>query len=396
MATPRRTHVAAQSLAGWIAAIALSCVSSSPPAHPDAGYLPKDVGLLLAESDGGAGSGLIEAIDPSTHALVQHRGTAFDEDPRLRRLIDPHTAAERFFLVGAATGQLTELARNGAIVAQWSVLDDGGVGQSASPRDVAIAADGSLWITRAKKPGLRVLEPDGRARRTVDLSAFAPADAGTDRAPGMTSIAIVGSTAYVALARPAADLSLTHDAQIVAIDTATYVVTPFVDVPMRGPLDRFVLQAPATDTASPRLWIACGGDAQEATQRGISAVDLDRKEIALALDWTTLGLSPLAFSIAGTHDGYAIAGTRSSGATAIAALVGFDPETPGSAVQTIFRSPDAPRLVDVAVANDLVFVAEADRSTPSVLVFDRFEGARRGVISTALPPLGMLVLRPPG
>jgi hypothetical protein len=377
-----------------VAAALCCCSSSSPPSHPDAAFLPKDVGLVVAETDGSPGGAVIETIDPSTHTLVQHRGTAFDEDPRLRRLVDPRTSSSRLFVVGAATGQLTELSRTGAIVNQWSVLDDGGVGQSASPRDVAIAPDGALWVTRGRKPGLRVLEPDGTPRRTVDLAAFAPGDAPADRSPGMTAIAIVGATAYVALARTSATSTLTNDAQVVSIDTTTYETKLLVDVPMRGPVDRFAFEAAASATSLPRLWLACAGDADPVTRRGLVAIDLDRKEVGTTLDWTTLGLSPIAFAIAGTHEGFAIATAPTTSGSTIGALVTFDPGTPGSVVQTIFRSPDAPRLVELVVANDRVMVAHADRASPGILFFDRFDGSRRGVLSTAAPPRGLVVLRP--
>ena len=385
MATPRQRLVVALCVLG------AACTSTSPPAHPDAAFLPQDVGLLVAESDGEPGGALIEAIDPSTHTLVQHSGTAFDENSRLRRIVDPRSGAERVFLVGVATGQLTEVASNGAIVSQWSVLDDGGAGQGASPRDVAIASDGAFWITRSGLPTLRVLEPDGRPRRSVDLSAFAPPDAAPGVA-GMTAIAIVGGTAYVALARRSSAATLPHDAQIVAIDTATYAASLFVEVPMRAPVDRFALEA--TD-ASPRLWLACAGDADPATHRGLVAVDVDARTVATTFDWTSLGLSPVALAIAGTHEAFALASASASGGTPTTALIGLDPGTPGAALQTIYRSPDTPRLVDLAIANDVVFVADGDAAAPGILVFDRFDGARRGVISTAVPPLALLVLRPP-
>ncbi len=386
---------------GWslvACALGASC-SSTQPTHPDAGLLPRDVGVLVAESVDPGKAGFLEEIDPSTHTWVQHAGTAFDERPRLRRLTDPRDQTSRFFLLGENHGDLTEITRQGSIVAGHALVSGTEVvsGAGIDPADIAISADGSLFVTRRRRPSVLVLAPNGSFSRLIDLSAFAaPDSAGV---PTMSAIAIVDHTAFVALARLSASGAADLPAQIVAFDVAGPSVAPHVvvDLPLAVPSAPFVV---VDDGAGgTRLWVLCDGTPDldpKGVAYGLVAVDVEGRaataKVAITDDLRPSGRVPLALAL--DPDGGALLTGRAAIAgpdgIRLTSLFRFDLAT-GAVGATWFERASA-ELGDVAIAGERVLVA--DRLGVGLRVLDKVDGGYLGIVALESPPNGFLVLRP--
>ncbi|GAC1355859.1 MAG: hypothetical protein NVSMB47_09300 [Polyangiales bacterium] len=375
-----------------LALVAPSCSGAGEPAAPDAALLPRGVGLLIAESTY-SGQGFLQVIDPATHGLVDQTGAAYDDDPRLRRLIDPRDGRERLFVVGASDGKLTQIDRRGHVIAEAVVRDPGDAPSAADPLDVAIAPDGALWVTRYFKPTLLVLEPDLAPRRTVDLSVFAPSNGPTTRAPGMSAIAIVDGRAYVALRRLDRDAGPTNDSQIVTLDTTAADPAPAVwldRLPFRDPDDHFEQRAGAPR----KLWISCIGGplSSPPVSGGIVELDLDTATARVTLDGTKSNVFYAGFDVSTDGlDGYVIDALDDAKRDNPTALRPFRPDT--GAVEAAWFSTSHWELVQVAVVGDLLLVADRSSVSPGIQVFDRHDGARLGEIATRLPPVQCVVIR---
>ena len=385
-----RALAAAPSLS---AAMLVASCNRGAPELPDAALLPRGVGLLVVESAYDGTEAYVEAIDPATHVASAHFGAGYDPDPHLRRLTDPRDGFERIFIVGSAQGAITEVDRAGHILRSMPTWDDGEAAGKPDPLDLAIAADGALWITRWSKGALLVLEADGRRRTTVDLSSYAPSNAPASGAPGMSAIAIFDRTAYVALQRldatkvpPAA----TNASQLVAIDTSTLATRKVLDLPATDPFERFEHRQ---DSPSPKLWIACiGGPLSDPPVYGaLVRIDLAASTAEVVLDGKAHGFFVTGFDVADDHEAWAtVASYRAGNATS---LVRFDPTT--KVVEAPVLTTPSYRLWDVAIVGTELLVVDRSAERPAIDVLAASDGALLGSIALHEAPAQLLVLRAP-
>lgn len=379
--------------AALFAGVACKASTDEPPG-PDTWLLPQNVGVLVVESQY-EGTGWLQVIDPETHGLVDQYGTGYDADPQLRRVVDPRDGTERLFIVGATDGKLTQIDRRGHLVGAWDVNDPGEIASAADPRDVAIAPDGALWVTRYKKSSLLVLEPDGTKRATVPLDAFTPSNGPSSRAPGMSAISIVHGVAYVALQRLDEHFKASNVSQVVTIDTTvdakSYRAEAFVDLPVADPDFHFTLSL----DDPPKLRISCIGDVLFSTPPlpgAVVEIDLAEKNPSarVVLDGRPTHTFVVSFDVGA--DGYWYVITASDDVRGNpTALQRFDPSS--GTLDSPWFSRDSYQLVQVATVADEVLVLDRSHDAPGIQVFDRRDGAHLGEIATHLPPVEMLVVR---
>lgn len=376
-----------------LAAALHGCTTSTDePAGIDTHLLPKGVGLVIVESRYD-GTGYLQAIDAQTHGVVDQFGTAYDQDPHLRRLVDTRDGTERLFIVGSTDGFLTQIDRRGHVLGRYDVKDPSG--DYADPLDVAIAPDGALWVTRYKGASLLVLEPDGTKRGVVPLDAFTPENAKNyQKSPTMSAISIVHGIAYVALRRLDDDSNPTNVSQIVTIDTTTapYVAQPLLDLPFADPDDHFTLSL----DDPPKLRITCIGGPRSfpPVPGGIVEIDLATSPptARVVADGTPTQNFFNAFDTAPDGHWYVVSASETSGDNPTA-LQPFDPSTGKLDAPWFTKNIYVRGLWQVAAVGDLLLVADRDPSSPGIDVFDRNDGAHLGQIATVLPPVEFVVVR---
>lgn len=374
----------------WLSfvAIAIGCSSPVPP-RADPAVLPSQIGFVTVEATYDGSPSFLEAIDPATHALTQNSGVAFDDDPHLRRLVDPRDGRRRLFLVGSSNGLLTEISSSGAILSQHPLTDDA---KPVDPLDVAIAPDGALWVTRYFSRSLVVLEPDGARRTTIDLSSHAPEDGPVTRAPGMSAIAIVGDEVFVALRRlDGASARPTNPSQVVILDAATGAERATVELPLSDPSDHFVVEP---SDAGARLWISCIGApfTRDDVPYGLVAIDAATHEATRVLDLRKQGVFVSDFAIGGPHDGYATI-ARYLDRDNPSMVARFDPET--GAFDAPWMSMPTYALRGLSLDGSVLLVADWDAHGPGIEVFDVRQGQHLGRIATRLPAIEVVALGTP-
>jgi hypothetical protein len=393
----------------------VGCTVFSDPVDPDTTAMPKSVGMIVIESDFQTGAAF--AVDPDTHAGSGHDpDILWDPDPQLRRLIDP-SGVEHLFVLGRRLGRIMEINRKAEpvtvydaaahkdVIRYWSVVDDGADPSSADPYDAAYAPDGSLWVTRYFQSSLVILDASGKRTGTVDLKAWADADGN----PEMTAIAIIGNTAYVALARlgyaskedtmpgPTAMGSI-----IVAIDTTTHAVTqafPSGALPVPTPVERFrhAVYGPAT-----QLFLACRGAPLSLNKvpGGLVRLDFAAKTQTLVLDGreltpvggTTFRGFVSGYDVLDDERGFAVIASMESSDNPTS-VVEFNPTT-GKIVSPVWYGRSTYKLFDLAIADDRLLVADRTDDALAVVVLDASDGTTIGRVTTALPPVEMVLLRP--
>jgi hypothetical protein len=338
--------------------------------------------VIVAESSSALDAAAIEGIVPGTHRRTTTTGFALDPDTLLRRLVDAQ-GREHIYTIQRTQGVIVERDRTGLQLARFDVTEPGIPAAKSDPADLAIAPDGSLWVTRYLQSTLLVLEPDGTRRRTVDLSSF-----DDDGNPQMTAIAIDSGRAIVALEKldDAGGLTTKTKGTLISIDLATYAATPFVELPAKTPREKFVR---GPDGA---LYVACiGGPRNSPPDRdaALVRVDLASKTASKVLDAATVGGFVTAFDLADGVTGYAIvAGYDGDNPTK---LVTFDVGT-GAAGATWATSAGY-MFWDVAAVGAQLLLADRTQKAPGVRVLARSDGARLGHIPTRLPPIEMIVVR---
>jgi hypothetical protein len=365
--------------------VACSTVAGDPIQDPDAALLPSDVGLFIVESSSSLDAAAIEALLPSTHRRVITTGFGLDPDALVRRLVDAQ-GNEHIFTIHRQQALVVERDRSGAALEgrRYDVSEPGLEPARVDPADVALAPDGSLWITLYLLPTVLVLAPDGTRRATVDLSAF-----DDDGKPEMTAIAIDSGKAYVALEKLTPDLQTKTKGSIVQIDLETRAASAFVDLPAKTPREKFVR---GPDGA---LHIACiGGPLSKSVDRdaGIVRVDLAQKSAKLVFDGAKAGGFPTAFDLGDGYTGYAIVADFTGDNPT--RLVTFDVAT-GNVTATWATSAGY-QFWDVAAFGDLVLLADRTTDAPGLRILSRRDGSRLGHLSTRLSPIEFVVVRAPG
>jgi len=374
----------------FIAVLFLGCSGVSfndapKDSDPDArALLPHDIGVFITESATTLDAAAIETIASGTHVRTTITGVGLDTDMQLRRVVDSDRG-EHIFTLEDTYGVVVERDRSGRSVGtKYDVSDPGKPAAHANPLDLALDSRDRLWITRHGEKSLMVFELGGPVVTTIDLSAFADDD-GT---PDMSAIAIIDHTAYVALRRLEKGFGTTKNTStVVAIDTDTFAVRPFVDLPAKDPGAKFRLRNGA-------LFISCiGGPLLPEPDRNAALVriDLVKATATKVIDGDKVGAFVTAFDIVDDR-GYAV--LAEFGSDNPTSVVRFDVAT-GTIDTTWLRSP-AYRFWDiVAVRGTTLLVADRTPEAPGLRVLSTEDGATLGKIPTKLPPVEALVLYPP-
>jgi streptogramin lyase len=201
---------------------------------------------------------------------------------------------------------------------------------SSNPHGVAVASDGSLWVTLYDVPALLVLSSAGAPEKTIDLSGY-----DGDGNPNADSIAIVdtpaGEKAFVALERLDDKDSLKSEqpSWMLRVDVASRTVDTHVALVGRNP---FAMVADGS-----ALWLSDPGNFYDATETnaGIERFDTTTSTTALVLREPDLGGSVAEVAVNGGCGVAIVADPTASNATS---LVTFDPVT-GDVLAATARSP---------------------------------------------------------
>lgn len=253
---------------------------------------------LGACSPAGGGGVCVEAYDvlvaTSDYSSAQVGGASFEGRTSLVGGVDLGrdpvltVSAGRAFLVARDVGTLFELdPRCGKGIASTSALDPGRA-STTNPQDVAVAADGTLVVTRFDVPSLLLVSPSGDATR-VDLSAE---DA--DGNPDMGAVRIAGGRAYVALDRLDANGYRSRQASRMAIvDVASRTLLGTVPLAGRNPF------GPIAETAAGLLFLAAPGNFDQSAEpdAGIERFDTRTETTALVLTERALGGSAVEVAV---------------------------------------------------------------------------------------------------
>jgi streptogramin lyase len=209
---------------------------------------------------------------------------------------------------------------------------------SSNPHGVAVASDGSLWVTLENVPSLLVLDPGGAVERTIDLSPY-----DGDGNPNADALAIVdtpaGEKAFVTLERLAdADgLKSEQPSWMLRVDVATRTVETHVELAGRNPF--------AVAASEGALWLAEPGnfDTITETAAGVERFDTATSTTALVARETELGGSVAEVAVQGGCAVAIVADPTPANATSI---VTFDPAT-GATIAPSASSPLATRGFDL-------------------------------------------------
>lgn len=364
----------------WLSLSLLGCAATPPTV--DASALPNELGLLVAESSTLQDSAVIEAWAPVSHAYLRHDGFGLDPDTVLRARTDPRTGRVRRFSLQRRQGALVERDALGVQLARWDVFDPGQPPGRANPHDLAIGADGTLFVTRYGEASLLAIGPDG-ARSTVDLSAFADVDG----KPEMDALALVGGRLYAVLARVQGKAAPVDAPFLVAIDPSTRLVEKVLELPCRNPSGEL-----RPGSRADELWVSClGGPLSRPMSRasGLVRVDLATRTATRILEGESLAGFVTAFAILADDSGVAIVGAWAEGnATSV---VAFDPRGKGT-LGKIWASRSTYAFWDLEAVGTTVLVADRDEEAPGILVFGA-GGVGLGKVRTRLLPADVLPVR---
>lgn len=264
--------------ASWCAVLAAGCGSEPPP--PPAAC--------------GAAEVLVAASDYTSSALGGARGrgpqelrTGFDlgKDPQLVE------SSGRFFFVARDNDLVFELDACGVPVGKTSLAGAAGAGAS-NPHDVAVAPDGSLWVTLYNRAVIAIAR-EGAVRETIDLSAY-----DDDRNPQADAIRIleVGgrAKAFVTLERldDKDRLRSTRPSQVLVVDVATRAPEGVIALAGRNPFNRL-------SARGARLFVAAPGNFDDAREpaAGVEVIDTGARTTSLLLRETDLGGSPSEIAV---------------------------------------------------------------------------------------------------
>lgn len=375
-----------------VAACSNGLNGETPDADPSAALLPKSVGVYVSEMSAAIDAAAVEVVLPGSHRRVRVEGFGVDVDMQLRYLVGPD-GREHIFTLHASQGLLVERSREGRTERSFRVYESGKSPSSANPRDVAIASDGALWVTRYGETSVLVLEADGTRRATVDLASFADEDG----RPDMSAIAIVGDTAYVALRRLERGVGTKkNDATVIAIDTGSRTARAFVTLPAKGPIDKFKRRGN-------ELWIACiggpitlPGDPEPDRNAAVVKIDLPSATAKKVFDEGAAGGFVTAFELADDTMGYAIVASFESRENPTS-IVRFDPSRGVRIDAQPWARTSGYSFWDLGYLpqSGLLLVADRTKDAPGLRVLSTRDGARLGLIPTRLEPVEFFFLRTP-
>jgi hypothetical protein len=223
--------------------------------------------IVLAEAPDFSASS-IGALDLTTGIATMQTGSLL-QDPVLA------TSGLQHFVVSRKSNVIYAIDGCGNSGAQYSALSPGDT--DANPQDVAVDANGALWVARLALPTLLITSP----LETVDLSKF-----DTDGNPDMSSVKIVGNHAFVALARLNPYPESHQTSQVIVLDTDTKTLVNTIDLAGHNPFGPMLVSAG-------KIWLAEPGNFNDATESaaGIETIDPITMDHNLVVAETTLGAS---------------------------------------------------------------------------------------------------------
>lgn len=256
----------------FISAVLLGCGST-----PSSNACKETFDLVVVSSDYSS----TQVGGASLDGRVSMKGSVdLGADPALSM------SAGRAFLLARDVGTIFELdPKCGAGIGRFSANDE--AGGSTNPQDVAVASDGSLYITRFAVPSVLVLPANVR----IDLSSLDDADGN----PDMSGITTLGQRAYVALGRlDQKTLKSTRPSQIAVIDTQTRTVLQSITLAGRNPFGALTVSEGA-------LWLAEPGNFDSAMDKdaGLERFDPASLTSKLVVPETSLGASAVEVAVSG-------------------------------------------------------------------------------------------------
>ncbi|AKT37344.1 SMP-30/gluconolactonase/LRE family protein [Chondromyces crocatus] len=336
--------------------------------------------ILLLESDLRTTSGL-GRIDGEGCMTETAGGLALSGDTTLssssRQLFVLDRSAGLVHRVTAETTQLDETFR---------AFDD--TEGRANPQDVAVDAEGRLWVTRFDHPSVVVLDRRGAISARVDLEPYADADGN----PEAAAIHIADGTAHVALEKLDAKATdaiypPTGPGVVLAIPTRLDgAITP-IELAGRNPFGRFV-----EALWDPKLLaIATPGDFGELTAGdGIDLIDTAEGKARQIISEVALGGSATDVALVGPNEAYALVAGPEDGVNPTR-VVAFDPER--GEVTRVLAKAEGYYHWGLLIVGDLLVVGDRTPGRARVVFFDRSTGSEAGeIIAQRLSPVSFALL----
>ncbi len=313
-------------------ALLASCDSSPPPACTN--------GVLVVTTDFTSTEVGSLPLDGSPPSLLS--GSQLGGDPALA------SSAGRSFLIARDLDMIFEVDSCGRGIGQFSAVTLGDA--HADPQDVAVASDGSKWVTRLLLPGLLVV---GAQETVIDLSQF-----DSDGVPDMSGVSIVGPSAFVALSRLNPYPTSSQPSQMLVLDTASMKLVKQITLAGRNPFGHMA-------EAAGKLYVAEPGNFASATEpdAGIEVVDTQAMTSKLLFTESALGGSPLAIAASGSCGAAIVAGATTASKDNSTALVTFALD--GSSVVPSSVSSQSFDLRGLLFTSDGRLLVGDKRSNPS-------------------------------
>lgn len=248
-----------------LALVALAACYSPPPPTCEG-----DVIVLAAAPDFSAST--IGTLSLATGVVSMQSWNGLLQDPVLA------TSGLQHFVISRKTNVIYALDGCANSGAQYSALTPGDT--DANPQDVAVDANGALWIARFAIPSLLITSP----LQAVDLSKF-----DSDGNPDMSSVKIVGKNAFVALERltqVGTNFVSQQTSQVIVLDTDTKTLVKTIDLAGHNPFGQMLVSAG-------KIWLAEPGNFTDAGESaaGIETIDPITMDHTLVVAETTLGAS---------------------------------------------------------------------------------------------------------
>ena len=361
------------------------CGSGRSPTRLDSHACDASEALFVASDYTSSGAGAL-SLDGTPPLMTT--GADLGGDPALAVSIATHRA----FYVARDQDAVFELDRcSGAPIRKWRVSDPTHVG-AANPQDVAVAANGSLWVARYNVPTIAIVDPGGGATRTLDLARF-----DGDGNPNASAIRIVDDKAFVVLERvdDSDGLKSKQSSSVVRIDTQSGTVEAEIVLEGRNPF--------AAAEHGGALWLAEPGDFYVLGEpsAGIERFDFASSTSRIIVHENDLGGSVSEVAVADGCGAAIVADATGVNATS---LVLFDPVSGhviASASHPVLATPgfSLEGLAWIVDAHGLNVLVVGDRGTRDangyeLHVFDREIGGcslrlRPGAISIGQKPIAI-------
>jgi hypothetical protein len=387
-------HFFIASIGFVIASFTLGCGDASSLPTPYAGPPLASATIVLLSSQVVSGLGRIDVdgrmkevpdialgADPALSAS-RERFFAVVRDQHIVYEIDPLTLALRQKFVAYEDA---ELQTSRTLACELIV-------KGINPQDVAVDADGRLWVTRFEQPTVAIIEPDGSFSGTVDLSAYADADG----IPEASAVHVSGDRAYVTIERldRCGGWASTGPGVIVEIDIATRKAVKSIELGGANPFGRLV----------PAPWDSSGNTVAVALAGNFLSIDDgDAAAIVDLKSGTATGFgreaeldgSVVEVALAAPDEAYMIVTNPDDPLVNATSVVRIDPQT-GQVSSTLLDSRTAAEPGGgyyhrgLAVLGEHLLVGLRSPRETGVVVLDRQSGQQLGVIHPAkLPPIAI-------